>query len=262
LQQPLSISLFCPSNRKGSKAQRMKARVIYIAGYGRSGSTVLDTILGNHPDIESVGELAHLCRSGYVNNEYCACGKQAKGCLYWSQVWDQWRKLTGIDDPFEYIALQEKFERIQSFPRIFLIGKGDSFKRYAELTRGLYLSIQKVSGKAMIVDSSKNPARLLALHSIDGVDVRATHLVRDGRGVAWSLMKSWQKDVQAGIQCNLPSVPVRRTAMRWVFINLLAGWVMKRANKDPLRICYEELTRRPEDHLRQLRKLLDVDMAP
>ena len=34
--------------------------IIYIAGYGRSGSTVLDIMLGDHPRIFSGGELTYL----------------------------------------------------------------------------------------------------------------------------------------------------------------------------------------------------------
>ena len=33
-------------------------QIIYIMGYGRSGSTLLDIILGNHPEIQSLGEVA------------------------------------------------------------------------------------------------------------------------------------------------------------------------------------------------------------
>ena len=30
----------------------------YIAGFGRSGSTVLDVLLGNHPEVLSLGEVS------------------------------------------------------------------------------------------------------------------------------------------------------------------------------------------------------------
>ena len=38
----------------------MSPTVLYIAGYGRSGSTVLDMLLGTHPRIIGGGELTHL----------------------------------------------------------------------------------------------------------------------------------------------------------------------------------------------------------
>ncbi len=61
-------------------------RVIYVVGAGRSGSTLLDTILGNHEYIESVGELINSPRAWSNPDEYCACGIQAGVCDFWRQV--------------------------------------------------------------------------------------------------------------------------------------------------------------------------------
>ena len=35
-------------------------KVLKITGLGRSGSTILDIVLGNHPQIESVGEVMNI----------------------------------------------------------------------------------------------------------------------------------------------------------------------------------------------------------
>ena len=40
-----------------------------IAGLGRSGSTILDLVLGNHPQIESVGEVGNPGRNGWISRE-------------------------------------------------------------------------------------------------------------------------------------------------------------------------------------------------
>jgi hypothetical protein len=42
-------------------------RVLKIMGLGRSGSTILDIVLGNHPQIESVGEVGNLIRTGWIS---------------------------------------------------------------------------------------------------------------------------------------------------------------------------------------------------
>lgn len=41
-----------------------RVSVLFIAGGGRTGSTFLDTVLGNHPDVASYGELYRLPRDG------------------------------------------------------------------------------------------------------------------------------------------------------------------------------------------------------
>jgi hypothetical protein len=44
-------------------------RILQITGLDRSGSTILDIVLGNHPDIESVGEVANIFVNGWISHE-------------------------------------------------------------------------------------------------------------------------------------------------------------------------------------------------
>ena len=144
--------------------------VLYIAGSGRSGSTVFDLVLGNHQDVESVGELSNLFRSGWRNGEYCACGQRGDECSFWSEVKKDWVARTNAGDLEEYIKLQGEFEGLSSIPRLLRQRHkpSESFQRYAKWTHALFRSIQNVSGKSTIVDSSKSPARALALSAVHG----------------------------------------------------------------------------------------------
>ena len=53
---------------------RPDVRVAYIAGAGRSGSTLLAMMLGTLPGWVSVGELRHLWARGVEENQLCGCG--------------------------------------------------------------------------------------------------------------------------------------------------------------------------------------------
>jgi len=44
-------------------------KVLKITVLGRSGSTILDVVLGNHPQIESVGEVGNLVRNDWISRE-------------------------------------------------------------------------------------------------------------------------------------------------------------------------------------------------
>src|SRR5215212_3885570 len=95
-------------------------KVLKIIGLGRSGSTILDIVLGNHPQIESVGEVMNLIRTGWISQEslrgldpkrlrrpLCTCGKRldvpnivdapAEGCPFWSSVRREWVQRTDAD---------------------------------------------------------------------------------------------------------------------------------------------------------------------
>jgi hypothetical protein len=132
-------------------------RVIYIAGVGRSGSMVLDSVLGNHPLIQSAGELSRLASDGWTQNDYCSCGSRSNDCPFWSAVREEWRNMGGTLPVEEYIQLQNAVESFRQWPSLLRQGWRNSpaFQLYAEQTAMLLKSIQKVSGCTAIVDSSK-----------------------------------------------------------------------------------------------------------
>jgi len=59
-------------------------RLLYIAGSGRSGSTLLDLLLGNHPLISGFGEVHRL--SLEPESRKCSCNRTIQDCEYWSRV--------------------------------------------------------------------------------------------------------------------------------------------------------------------------------
>src|SRR5262252_2040072 len=67
---------------------RDKIKVLYIAGWDRSGSTILDRTLGQLPGFFSVGELVHLWEGGN-SQVLCECGRSLKDCAIWHQVFSQ-----------------------------------------------------------------------------------------------------------------------------------------------------------------------------
>ncbi|MCF8345728.1 MAG: sulfotransferase [Bacteroidales bacterium] len=62
------------------------SKIIYIAGLGHSGSTILDLSLGTLPGVTGLGELKTLMddrsRSGHYTS-VCSCGKMASECIIW-----------------------------------------------------------------------------------------------------------------------------------------------------------------------------------
>jgi hypothetical protein len=107
-------------------------KILKIMGLGRSGSTILDIVLGNHPQIESVGEVGSLIRSGWVSQEslrgidpkrlrrpLCTCGKRldipnidtpAEACPFWSAVRREWVARADAEAIESYPKLQNEFE--------------------------------------------------------------------------------------------------------------------------------------------------------
>ncbi len=240
-------------------------RVIYIMGSGRSGSTVLDIILGHLPDAVSVGELSRLPQVAWVENNYCSCGERARACPFWSEISDRWRERTGGDHVGDFIRLQRLFEGRGGMTRLLadkaLVRR--RFDDYAFLVRALFGAIAEVSGKSLVIDSSKQVGRAFALVNTPDLDVRLLHLIRDGRGVAWSLHKAYKRDDKAGITRDFRPRPMPRTLLSWTKVNLLSEWVRGQVPRESsLKLRYEDVMRDPAEELRRLGPLIGVEMSP
>lgn len=241
-----------------------KVQVLYIMGMGRSGSTALDTVLGNHPEIESVGELSNLPRSMWINNEYCACGQHSRSCPFWSHVRQAWSEHVNAENIEDYRAYQSSFMWFRHVPRLLLERHRPSaqFQLFSEWTWALFDAIRKVSGKSIIVDSSKSPARALALSMIPNLDVQLLHLVRDVRGVTWSMGKTIQADKRRGVERNLFGRSVTQMARSWAVANIESDWVRRQlAPSQSIRIRYEDFVSVPGETLARIGALIQHDFS-
>ena len=245
----------------------MKPQVIYIAGAGHSGSTVLDISLGNHPEIASVGELHKLHRSGWrrAENRRCSCGRAVDACEFWSAVRVGWESRVGGDRLERYIGLQRRYESsIRCWPRLLRDSRrrAPAFAAYVDMTAALYEAVSEVSGKPAVVDSSKKPSRPFALASSDRLDLKVLHLIRDGRAVVWSQLKPRAKNVEAGIPEDHAGTPAWRTSMGWAIRNVECDRLARRLGPGRItRVFYERFTSSPEAALGELGGFLGRDLS-
>jgi Sulfotransferase family len=238
-------------------------QVVYITGFGRSGSTVLNITLGQHEDVIATGELGNLSRRVWHNDEYCSCGERVRACAFWSAVVGAMAERG--DAPLERLrALQSRHESL-AFMAATVQGwpvRARLFQEFRELTLQSLEAIRSVSGRSIVVDSSKLPTRAFALSLIPEIDLRVIHLVRDGRGVAWSLRKPYAKDERAGFERALAPRPVLRTALRWATMNLAAERVCRRLGDGRwLRVRYEDFVADPRGALRAIGETISVDLT-
>jgi Glycosyl transferase family 2/Sulfotransferase family len=167
--------------------------VVFIAGSGRSGSTLLERALGAIPGFVNVGELIDLFRRDAPRQERCGCGQPVASCTLWAGVgkrafddWDSGR-LAEVQRLRGRVARQRHLPRLLAMPLASRGFRAD-VAAYGASYLNLYQSIAAEADVTCIVDASKWPVQALAL-SRAGIDIRVVHLVRDVRGVAYSLSK-------------------------------------------------------------------------
>ena len=229
-------------------------KVIYIAGYGRSGSTILDIALGQHGSVFGAGEITALARHVWDGNEYCACGSTVPDCPLWKQAVERWRAGEDAEFMATHRTAQERIETIISPRRSGLVARTSPDRsRFRQQTAKLFQALRAVSGRPIIVDSSKLPGRGFALATMPSIDLYVVHLVRDGRGVAWSMMKPFKRQIDKGLQKDLKPKPLIYTALRWAIVNAAAQLLCWRLGPErSMRIRYEDLVENPADILRQI----------
>ncbi len=237
-------------------------KIVYISGCGRSGSTLLDTILSEHNDIVGVGELTNLFYAGWKNNEYCSCQKQIKECEFWTKVKEIWEDKSDLSSFEEYIVLQKKVERIRFFFKLIFNKKllqSNEVQKYIYNTKILYEAIQIVSSKKYIIDSSKTPIRAFLLSQSDDIDLYIIHLIRDIRGFGYSMKKAFKNvDLKSGVQKQIDSKSNLYILRDWWLLNILTEKIGKKSKY--LRIIYEEFLNDSNKAMKLIGDFIDLDM--
>lgn len=223
--------------------------IVYIAGAGRSGSTVLERVLGTLPETITTGELYRLWMDRGIPQKTCSCGAALGECPFWESILQRCfpegdRTLT------ELTNLHHSLDHSRHIPKLLLGAshptdqqKLNSYRTHLE---ALYRTVADQTGTRVLVDSSKVPSRALILAGIPGFEVHVLHLVRDVRALAYA----WQKTVQyiPNSTWEIQRYKPHKTLLFWLTCNLFSeslAWKMPYQ-----RIRYETFAQYPQQTLR------------
>lgn len=236
----------------------MARRIVYVVGKGRSGSTLLDDLLGTIPGVASLGELRLLWSRGFGEGYRCACGRLVSKCPVWSTaVVDA----IGSADAGPLAAaeqLQSRVLRWPHVPRLLASGPGDDDRRLGEMMGRLYGALADRLGADVLVDSSKWPLPPGAFGVVPGWEAWVLHLVRDPRAVAHSYRRR-----KGGVgQPELPRFGALHTSLSWSARNAAAELGRRPVPAERFRrVRYEDLAADPRGTVRGLGEWLGIDAA-
>lgn len=242
--------------------------LFYIASCSRSGSTLLDNLLSNHPDAESVGELRQLSShlrhetAGRTWNWRCTCGLSLTDCPVWTATAKTFEHKTGVPlsgvDTVTGRAHRTALNRPLTCATILLSHRlRRRFMPHAYATRELedvgkraYQIIEAYRAETnarIIIDSSKTPEHLYALIAArpQNYQLKVIHLIRDGRAVLYSAMNRAFE--------NRDHFSLWRATGAWCNTNLqIAGLRGLIERSDWLTVRYEDLCAHPQDTVRNI----------
>lgn len=207
------------------------AKILYIGGYGRSGSTILALLLACSENVFSVGEVGAIHRA-FREKRSCTCGEALSDCPFWGEVVQ--RK---PDQPSE-----------------------DLSKRSVDVRVAINHAFQK-SDADVLVDSTKtsyrNAFRPLKLHRA-GYQVYFVHLVRDIGDVIRSSLKGRNSTIES--EHSRQEHFVRsRVLLSWTIANLAAMTYRLVPKIKYIPLDYEELVRDPIRAINRIEELTGVD---
>lgn len=219
-------------------------KVIFILGIGRSGSTMLDLMLGSHSQGFSLGEISklpQLYRRQPTLATFCPTG------TFWPDHFSEddakqlaqsfsGRRLHGAIP----LKLERRFRE--------LIGQDAIFRPYTLLMERIH--------KSLLVDSSKYPSwvdRQLKSREFQQGTLQAyvIHTVRDGRAVLNSYLRAY------------PDKTVEGISRRWLKNLEACERIYANLPEDRrLRVQYEALATDPDKIMREVCSFLQVPFEP
>lgn len=202
-----------------------KGKIIYIAGSGRSGSTILSLLLSQHRATQNVGQIRDLFLANKAR-EFCSCGARMRDCDFWRPV-------------------------LREFPEEAASGVRLSKCREATV-KGVYGAAFRSSGKNVLIDSSKSADLCETLLACGKFQVFVLNLLRDPRAVA----VSWSH--------VLPDPMVLRKRCRnWVQRQRRIEAFGRRSDVPHYQLRYEDFAQDPMRYVAEIQRWcgLDADLS-
>ena len=227
--------------KNGRRNEHSSARnpFLFIVGCTRSGTTLLQRMLNNHPQL------------AVVNDSHFAI-----------QVI---RRVKGTIDP---LLTPELVEKVRTYPRFPRLGLSDEAVyqaasksgTYSKFVGALYSEHGRLNGKQLAGEKSPGFVRHLPrLHALFPW-VKTIHIIRDGRDVALSMLGWTRQGKGPAASFDLwQEEPIAVCAMWW--LKKVKAGLQDGRSMDPIKyreVRYEDLVANPEAALRKLADFLNL----
>ncbi len=237
--------------------------VLSVVGAGRSGTTVLASLLNEVDGITSAGELRWLWERGVRDGRPCGCGLPPGECPVWGPVVAESRGfLAGTTPPRtvdDLIEAQHDLKRMSAFPGVLRTVGAAPTRRGPEalpLVREAVAlacrTLARTTGASVVVDTSKRPLDAAVMATVPDLDSYVLHVVRDPRAVvhSWSRAKTFRA---AGEERTMGTRGLASSVRRWTGNALYAEALRRRYPPQRwLHIRYEDFAAHPRATLEQI----------
>jgi hypothetical protein len=240
--------------------QKDRINLIYIVSNGRSGSTLLEMLIGKHTQCMTVGEFQMLPIDFRNNIQPCGCGLSISNCEFWSKIYKINKSIidNGSIDKFRDLSAG-KVIRIKEIIDILLFRESDlkSQKKYGNENFKIFKNILKISNKdkkIKIIDSSKDPYRLKWLIQSGYFNINILHIIKSPNAFVYSMIKNEKSAIKKIYK-------TARMSVRWSLENLIIRTVSRTFAKKNryYRVQYESLAKTPQVEMEKVFNFLKIE---
>jgi len=227
-------------------------QLIYIIGSARSGTTLLDILLGNSKDIFSAGELNRFTR----RNGFAPQRKPNDPAYeFWMNFRSQFpREYFDSDESLSTLdSIVDKCEHFESFWNYPFLATKIKIK-YSKYLSDFYSLLFNLVNEQTIIESSKFPMRALRISKVLDSKIYYIYIRKDPAKVVKSLQKTELEQPSKGyFAANL-----------YYFVSnaycIIVLWILKKKGFKILKIKYEELVNKPEKVLNQVSEKFNLNL--
>ena len=226
-----------------------RTTVVYLSGFGRSGSTLVERILGAQTGWVNVGETLWTSRGRSPARTPSAGtrGEPFSRCPLWTRVGEVAFGGWTADVLDRLASAQRSAARQRHLPGLLAPRRSPSgaLVGLRNAYAAIYRAVAEVTGSSVVVDASKGPALGAALAGAGDVDLRMLNLVRDPRAVAWSWHRRVERPHATSGTDQMWRIPLHRSAAQWSALQVEVEAIAYAGRVPVARIRYEDLVAAP-----------------
>ncbi len=220
--------------------------LIYISGSGRSGSTLLERVLHSSNNVFALGEFHCLWRLA-LEHINCSCGARFTDDPFWREVME--RAQFGHPEFSRLRQLEAQVARsgllLRSGFSLARLREDPAVGEFVAMQQHLFAAIRAVSGKPILIDSSKAGPRAWLLATDPGTSV--IHLYREPGDV----IASWQSaKFDPGLGDAMQRLGIADAARDWWKVEQLARLLARR--RPVFQLDYAKLCAAPREAIAAL----------
>ena len=219
----------------------MGKTILYLVGAGYSGSTLLNRLIGCHPDVISVGEIHHF-KKAWLDGQ-CGCGLLVRNCRFWKDVYKAFCQRFSVSTDFIYSSKCLLYHvPHRKFDTSIHFWKNWPKEQFILQNYLLYEAVFEKTRKSVIVDSSKSAHRAALVAEIGRkfhINVRFIHIIRSAKAVCYSHLR--KKRIKR-------EKHVFKPMLIWYLDNRKAEALVKNEwvhKENILHLTYEDLVEKP-----------------